>query len=417
MKKIISILFLLPCFTFAKAQDALSLQTAIEIALHNNLNIKIANSQTDISKNNASLGNAGLLPSLNMSTRTNYSEHSKDEVSSSGALNFNYTLFNGLNARYNYKILNLKKEQAELTARYNIENIIGNVIVNFYSLSESYDNLEVAKQNLIISKERLLRNQAKYDFGNINKLEVLNAKVDFNRDSSSYLNTEQKFKEAVHNMNVLLGRNADHKIDVIKETNHFKEFNLSDLKQTALIENADYLAKAKQLKEDEINIKKARSSQLPSLHLKSSYSYYENELTNTNSHTQLTGEVSLTFNIFDGKKKKTEIANAKIQKQLSEYQYQDKMLQLEKEIIDAYSAYQYSLNLLSLEEDALEAAQLNFEQTKEYYQLGQVNSTRFREAQLNFVEAQNKKTAAQYNAKELEIEILRLSGAILKSNQ
>jgi outer membrane protein len=132
---------------------------------------------------------------------------------------------------------------------------------------------------------------------------------------------------------------------------------------------------------------------LPSLQLKSSYSYYENELTNTNSHTQLTGELSLTFNIFDGKKKKTEIANAKIQKQVSEYQYQDKMLQLEKEIIDTYSAYQYSLNLLSLEEDALEAAQLNFEQTKEYYQLGQVNSTRFREAQLNFVEAQIKNSS------------------------
>ena len=76
------------------AQEALTLETAVAIALENNLNIKVAKSQAEVSVNNATKGNAGLLPSLNASGGVNYSEHNEDEIYSSGALNFSYTLFN-----------------------------------------------------------------------------------------------------------------------------------------------------------------------------------------------------------------------------------------------------------------------------------------------------------------------------------
>ncbi|PXY02144.1 hypothetical protein DF185_05730 [Marinifilum breve] len=396
------------------AQEALTLESAIQIALSNNYDIKVAKNGSEIAKNNATKGNAGLLPSLNASGGVNYSEHNEDEIYSSGALNFSYTLFNGLGARHTYQILNLRKQQGELTARFNIENTIANVISGFYQLSKAYDELDVASENLQISKERLLRSESKYEFGNINKLEVLNAKVDFNRDSSVYLKSQQSYEEAIREMNVLLGRSAESKMQLIKENSNFQEFNMMKLKRKTLEENAEYLLKTSELREDEIAVKKAKSGQLPSLSLKSSYSYYENEIMGTNSHTQLTGGLTLSFNIFDGKRKKTEIANAKIQKQITEFELQDKKLKLEKDLINAYADYQYNLKVLALEEDALNAASLNFEQTKEYYHLGQVTSTSFREAQLNLVEAKNNKAAAGYNAKLSELNIKIVSGVLLE---
>ncbi|WP_282125098.1 TolC family protein [Marinifilum flexuosum] len=407
-------LIVLSRVSLLNAQEALTLESAIQIALSNNYDIKVAKNGSEIAKNNATKGNAGLLPSLNASGGVNYSEHNENEIYSSGALNFSYTLFNGLGARHTYQILNLRKQQGELTARFNIENTIANVISGFYQLSKAYDELDVASENLQISKERLLRNESKYEFGNINKLEVLNAKVDFNRDSSVYLKSQQSYEEAIREMNVLLGRSAESKMQLIKEKSNFQEFNMMELKRKTLEENAEYLLKTSELREDEIAVKKAKSGQLPSLSLKSSYSYYENEIMGTNSHTQLTGGLTLSFNIFDGKRKKTEIANAKIQKQITEFELQDKKLKLEKDLINAYADYQYNLKVLALEEDALNAASLNFEQTKEYYQLGQVTSTSFREAQLNLVEAKNNKAAAGYNAKLSELNIKIVSGVLLE---
>ena len=418
MKNQITILLaiLLTIITNTQAQEALTLESSVAIALENNLNIKVAKNQAEIASNNATKGSAGLLPSLNASGGINYTEYNQDEFYSSGALNFSYTLFNGFGARYNYRILNLQKEQGELTARYNIENVIANVINGFYQLSKAYDDLQVASESLEISKERLVRNESKYEYGNINKLEVLNSKVDFNRDSSNYLKSQQVYEEAIREMNILLGRNAETKIQLIPDNADFQVFRIEELKQKAINENSEYLIKASELREDELGIKQAKSGQLPSLSLNSSYSYHENEIMGTNSHTLLSGGLTMSFNIFDGKKKKTEIANAKVQKQISEFEYQDQLLQLEKDLVNALSDYQYNLKFLKLEEDALKAAKLNFEQTKEYYNLGQVSSTSFREAQLNLVEAQNNKSAARYEAKQSEVAIIRLSGSLLINN-
>ncbi|PKQ60269.1 hypothetical protein BZG02_19925 [Labilibaculum filiforme] len=396
------------------AQEALTLEASVELALQNNLNVKVAKNDATIATNNATAGNAGLLPTISGNGAVNYTEYSADELSSSAGLNLSYTLFDGFGGRYSYKILNLQKEQGQLLARYEIENIIANVISGFYQLSKSFDDLDVAAQNMDISKERLLRNQSKYEFGNINKLEVLNAKVDYNRDSSTYLKAQQLYEELHREMNVLLGRKAEVEFQLIPDGSEFNVFDLSELKKSALEENAEYLIQASQLAADELALKKAKSGQLPSIGLNSAYSYYENKVMGSNSNTQLTGGLSMSFTIFDGKKKKIEIANARIQKQNTEMEYQDKMLELEKDLVNAYADYNYNLKVLELEQDALEAANLNFEQTKEYYQLGQVSSTTFREAQLNLVEAQNNKSSARYDAKKSEINIKKISGMLLQ---
>lgn len=311
-------------------------------------------------------------------------------------------------------MLNLQKDQADLSARYQIEFTIANVITGFYDISEKSDDLLVAGDNLAISKDRLKRNEAKYEYGNINKLEVLNAKVDFNRDSSSYLKAQQNYDEAARELNVLLGRSVETELQIIPDASDFRVFDLNQLKDEALNNNADYLIKRSQLEASEISEKKAKSSQLPSLKLTSNYNYYENKIAGTNSNSQLSGGLSLSMNIFDGKKKRVTIANAKIEKQISVFQEQEQRLQLEKDIVHALASYEYNLQLLSLEEDALEASKLNFEQSREYYHLGQISSTTYREAQLNYVEAQNKRSAARYQAKRSEINIKKISGSLLK---
>ena len=71
MNKIKSISILLILFTaFSLAQEELKISDAVKITLENNLDIKIIENQTKISKNNASIMNSGYLPTV----RSNASE-------------------------------------------------------------------------------------------------------------------------------------------------------------------------------------------------------------------------------------------------------------------------------------------------------------------------------------------------------
>ena len=58
---------------------------------------------------------------------------------------------------------------------------------------------------------------------------------------------------------------------------------------------------------------------------------------------------------------------------------------------------------------------LNFKRTEEQYQLGQVNSIEFRQAQLNLLNAQSNLNKTKYDAKNAELILLQLTGNLLNT--
>ena len=75
MNKIKSISFLLIFFTsLSLAQEKLKISDAVKITLENNLDIKIIENQSKISKNNASFMNSGYLPIIRSNAGINKSE-------------------------------------------------------------------------------------------------------------------------------------------------------------------------------------------------------------------------------------------------------------------------------------------------------------------------------------------------------
>ena len=63
---LLTVLFFALPITSAPGEESLTLERAIEISLKNNYAILIAENDAEIATNNASLGNAGFLPTLDM---------------------------------------------------------------------------------------------------------------------------------------------------------------------------------------------------------------------------------------------------------------------------------------------------------------------------------------------------------------
>ena len=124
----------------------------------------------------------------------------------------------------------------------------------------------------------------------------------------------------------------------------------------------------------------------------------------------------MSFNLFDGGNKKTQRQNAKISLENSQLSMEDEKLNLDREIENAYAAYSNSQLVLRAERQNLESAQLNFEQSSEYFKLGQISSTQFRDAQLNLNRAKTSISSALFSAKLAEIELIRLSGMLLENS-
>jgi outer membrane protein len=122
---------------------------------------------------------------------------------------------------------------------------------------------------------------------------------------------------------------------------------------------------------------------------------------------------TLSFNLFDGFQRRTELQNASIQVKSGELLERQARLDLERDLANAYESYRNSLTVLDLEERNLESAKVNFRRTRELYGLGRVTSTQFREAQLNLIRAETNVSNATYTAKLDEIELLRITGKLL----
>jgi outer membrane protein TolC len=68
---------------------------------------------------------------------------------------------------------------------------------------------------------------------------------------------------------------------------------------------------------------------------------------------------------------------------------------------------------MNKEERNKETNKLNFQRTEELFNLGQLNGTQFREAQLNLVTSQANYSNARYLAKIAEIQLIRIAGLLL----
>ena len=97
------ILILLLCLGFSqtKAQEVLTLEAAVKIALENNYEIKIASNNSIVNTTNVAIGNAGMLPTIAATATANNRVQNSSQTLQSGIVN---SLDNAKNNSLNYGV-------------------------------------------------------------------------------------------------------------------------------------------------------------------------------------------------------------------------------------------------------------------------------------------------------------------------
>ncbi len=430
----ITILFLLS-FSVSFAQEKLTKENAINLALENNYGIQIAKNIVKITENNASIFISGYLPKVTANAGANYNNNSSEFTSQSGnkseindaesklynaSIGLNYTLFDGLGRSYNYKKLKETHNLSELEAQAIIENSILQIFTIYYDVAQlTEDNINIL-ESLNISKQRLKRAKYSFDYGQSTRLQILNAEVDVNNDSIKYINTQRFLANAKRDLNLLLGRTVTTNFTVDTDITFNLTFDYSNLLEKAKNHNIEMQKVAKNIELSQFDIKINKANLYPSLNFNSSYGFNksDNDATFTNAEQLskgLNAGVSLNWNLFDGGNTKTRIQNSKIIADNLQVQKEQIENELERNVANALEIYNNALFISKSEEKNVETNKRNFSRTEEQFKLGQITSIEFRQAQVNLLNAQSNLNLAKYDAKNAELKLLQLTGDLLNA--
>jgi len=433
-KNSLSILLIFSSY-FVFSQEKLTKIEAVKSALDNNYGIKIADNNLKIAKNNKGLLNTNYLPTLTGNAGATFNSDNTDAVFSNGtntslnsakssrynsSVSLNYTLFDGLSRHYNYKQLVEKYNLTELQARETIELTILQLFTVYYNVAQLTENVSLLKQNLKISKDRLKRVQYQFEFGQNTKLSVLNAEVDVNNDSINFLNTNQLLLNAKHDLYVVMGKNESPEFSVETQVSFLNMENKEDLFSQLKSKNVNLLQNNRAIKISDFQLKANQSGYLPTIGLTSTYGWTKSN-NNSASFLQkstnlgLSNGFNLKWDLFNGGKTNTLVKNAKINYETQQYLKQQAELKIFNEFYKAWDDYHTKLFVFQTQEKNVQTNSLNFKRTEEQYQLGQVNSIEFRQAQLNLLNAQSNLNKTKYDAKNAELILLQLTGNLLNT--
>ena len=417
-----------------RAQVVLSPQDAVTIGLKNNYSINIAKNSRDITENNASLGNAGVLPTLDATGSASRSVNNTTQEYSNGTsvdvtgavsknyaagINLNWTIFDGLKMFASLDQLKELHKAGESNYKLTVEQNINDILSTYYDIVRQKQVLEATQRSVTISEERLKITQSQKDVGTASKFDVLRAQVDLNGDKSMLMNQELTLQQAKTRLNQLLGRDIKTEFDVVDTIDVKSDLSYNDLFSVTMKKNNQLLLAKQNKNVAQAQLRLERGDLFPIISLNLGYNYSRSEsgagFFKSSNTTGITYGVSASFNLFDGLNTRRRIENAEVSIESSELALKQVKDQVKALFENTYLKYQNSLQLVKLESENYKAAEENSDIALEKLKVGSITPVDFRQVQLDLMNAKSRLLSAEYDAKTSETSLLQISGQLVKS--
>lgn len=417
----------------ASAQDSLlTLQQAVSLALEQNYGIRLARIDQQIAENNVTIGNAGMLPNLNLAgnqstsiTNTEQEFINGDEVQRNGARSstlsvgayLNWTLFDGLGMFATYDKLEALNQLSRANLQVLISNTVAAVQETYYDLVLQQQAVAVAEQSLALTDERMDLAQYRFEIGSGSKLEYLNAQVDYNADLNQLTQQREALESARIRLNTLLGRSPQPLQPTLDTITNSGNLEYASLLAAMEAQNPETNAARWNSRVREQELREAKAQRYPEIGLQGDYAYNRSQseagFLLSNRNNGFTFGLTASMPIFNGFNINRAIENARMRWESNQLQEEALQVELEGDLATLFLTYQTNLDLIELEEQNLSVARENLDVSRESYEAGGISALELRETQQNYVDAQYRLLLAQYRAKVAEIELRLLSGELV----
>lgn len=406
------------------ADRKINLESAIAEGLQNNLQIKIAEKDTRISKKDVSIAKSNLLPQIDASsTFLGVDENTiRNSFGTRGYLNWsaNASLTQVILSEPAYANIAIQKfllESNRMSLRQNELDIVLNVSQGYLNILRSFELIKLRNENVSVTRKNYDIAKAKEQVGYAGISDVFRWESELALDNIDLNNAQAQFRQARFNLNALLNRPIKEKFQLADVTladsivSIFDERLFPFIKNPGVIELfADFLVdeafrnlpEIKQLEAavavQERSLKSQnRAFALPSIALSAQYDYpignykYPEGINPIDNKPTYNAALGLQIPIFQGQSR----VYQRQQTQIGLLQLQDQMKdlhnKLELQVRANLETTGASFSSMDLSRQSAEAAQKNFELIQSSYRQGLINVTAL-------IDAQNAALSARINA-------------------
>lgn len=414
----------LPCV----AQERISLSRCIEKALEANYSIKIVKNEQLEAANNANY--APFLPSVSLDAQQNQrindtktvTDGEKRRVNNaetstlSAGVGLKWRLFDGLAMFTTYDRYQEMLKIGELRTQITVENLIVEISSAYYNVIVQHSKLDASRHSLELSYERFNEARDKYVLGVLSGLELQQAKIDLNADSSKYMKQKELLKSSYISLNMLMNDDLQ-QVMYVKDSIRLRPMLLLDELQRHTLEMNTSLQMARKDRQiSAMDVKLARSALFPTLDFSGGYNYSRTKtpaaVTTLNRTNGLYWGFTLSMTVFDRLENNRKIKNARLEQENAEWSYRELELQTFADLAQLYNTYENNLQIVNFENESADVAFENLDAALEKYKLGSLSGIEFREFQRSYIDAVDRKLSAIYQAKVSELSLLLISGRI-----
>jgi outer membrane protein TolC len=408
----------------------LTLEGCIARALEANYSVLISGNTLEIASNNVTY--APFLPSVTVSSRqsanrTELRNHNQDgeiekSTTASGSVvngaNLNWRLFDGLAMFATREKQQELLSQGEFSFRSVAENLVMQISAQYYSIISLQNKVNLLYELVSISQERYNQALTRYNIGSGSGLEHKQAKIYLNSDSSSLLQQKENLKNAYIELYRLMNLPLDSRHQIKDTIIPEPQLDVEKLFASAVENNTTLLSLKAGEKIARLDTRLAKASRYPSLDFSAGYNYNFNQSqyfpSRYNESNGLNWGFALSVPVFSGNEINRKIQNSRILEENARLIFEKERQSLQSELYQLYNIYSNNLTMIGFEEESRESALLNLEAAREKYRLGSLSGIEFRDIQLSYLNASDRRLNAIYQAKISEITLHLMAGELFR---
>lgn len=435
------LLFFYSLFSQVADERTLSLDDCIDIAKRQNFDIKLTKSELNAAGANLTNAFGNYLPTIRLNSgfsRTSFQTQRTlplldpvtnqiitdpatglpqtrlawefvDAQTYNMGLNANYTIFDGFNRESNYSQATKNLDATILNTEQTISDVILEVYRGYIDVINKTQIVKLRKQNLQEGKKVLDRINAQFEAGTTQKGDVYAQEAELGNREIALIQAENDLAVSKANLLGVMGLDPNEEYEFVEsslptaveddEMLNFRK-NIGSLEaiiEEAKLNRADYEAVSLRLQISEEGITRARSNYFPTVSANAGWNWANQEIADFDRNGRLNFGVSMNMPIFQNFSINNNVQQSRLQYEQNRTQLMKFEQNLKTQLKTIYLNLQAAEKQLDITNRTVRSSELNYESTKERFEIGVANIVELTAANTQYITTQINRINSVYN--------------------